>query len=458
MARTKQSSCKTAATTTGYSKAARKRLAGMKPPRPNKPLPHGGQSKAANAGPSRADTPRPGVEDVEVNEVTGRPIRKSAGRRDLALMGYLDSTAWVDSSSDGEDSVEGAGRGRSSKRRRSLSSVEIERQRRARGDLSPSPAALSDYAGTPGRTPSPPPGSRSTARAKSTRPVQPVQLTFAVPRGHHGPFVVHLDLPHVLSDEPEATTNAAPGKPSTNPPLDKAKKPQRNDSGRRLGFLNLPAELRNAIYRLVFTSKKTINFHMRENLCHSAALLSTCKQISREGSTVLYGENRFHFERVAWTRGQFYENVWREIGYKDMERFLVTIGPRNLSQITSLILILEDARPITSKELTHAERQYVRDPHLRHCLRLLGRYGNLKRLCLGVNGRQHFTRYHQQFVDVLVQINTLDELRFLGGVTDYKISADDKQWLKSEMEWGVGVVRGSGNGGGHGHGNASGGE
>lgn len=68
-------------------------------------------------------------------------------------------------------------------------------------------------------------------------------------------------------------------------------------------FLRLPAELRNAIYRLVFlspTDKKIegeFTFEDTIEVQRSAELtgqfLSTCRQVYLEGRTILYGENTF---------------------------------------------------------------------------------------------------------------------------------------------------------------------
>ena len=61
-----------------------------------------------------------------------------------------------------------------------------------------------------------------------------------------------------------------------------------------LGFNSLPPEIRNRIYRMLFVGNP-VELIFRANNSRSAALLATCKEIEREGSSILYGENVFCF-------------------------------------------------------------------------------------------------------------------------------------------------------------------
>ena len=96
-----------------------------------------------------------------------------------------------------------------------------------------------------------------------------------------------------------------------------------------VGFLDLPYELRSKVYEFAFKFDKPIEFESR-NFSRSANFLRTCKTVLKEGREVLYGENSFHFGRETATRGKFYEKIWKEIGYKDVRKFLETIGPINV--------------------------------------------------------------------------------------------------------------------------------
>jgi hypothetical protein len=66
----------------------------------------------------------------------------------------------------------------------------------------------------------------------------------------------------------------------------------------RLGFTELPAEIRIMIYKLAFISDKPISVSGQpggENTL-SGQLLRTCRMIREEGSPILYGENTFLME------------------------------------------------------------------------------------------------------------------------------------------------------------------
>ena len=81
------------------------------------------------------------------------------------------------------------------------------------------------------------------------------------------------------------------------------------------GFLKLPEELRNKVYRFAFVSSAPIVFYSRDNFMRSAQFLTTCRTVAVEGADILYGENSFHFSRTADKRGSYHDKVWKEIGY-----------------------------------------------------------------------------------------------------------------------------------------------
>lgn len=61
----------------------------------------------------------------------------------------------------------------------------------------------------------------------------------------------------------------------------------------RTGFLGLPGEIRNQIYRLVLTQEDAING--RRTKLPAVSLLRVCKKVSEEASSILYSENTYTF-------------------------------------------------------------------------------------------------------------------------------------------------------------------
>ena len=129
------------------------------------------------------------------------------------------------------------------------------------------------------------------------------------------------------------------------------------------GFLDLPVELRSQIYGKLFDrSNMTIDFtSSRPSIIHGN-FLATCKTVCDEGSRVLYGRNNFLFQRDGRTRGQFWEQEWKEIGFKDVRRFLSMIGKVNVSHLRTIKFSFSDALPSVTRYLLEAQRKFVNDP------------------------------------------------------------------------------------------------
>lgn len=103
-----------------------------------------------------------------------------------------------------------------------------------------------------------------------------VHLTVNIPPGHRGPITLNLD-PKTF-----AATPCVPSKPDKLTQTTLARLNARSVPKKKklAGFLDLPAELRNDIYRLAFvTERPTINFALPDNLSRTAALLRTCRQV-----------------------------------------------------------------------------------------------------------------------------------------------------------------------------------
>jgi len=102
---------------------------------------------------------------------------------------------------------------------------------------------------------------------------------------HHEKRYFSLDSPNTLSRIRE------------HPLFDPAKlftkkKPYTHDPTRK-GFLDLPGEIRNHIYRLALVQQEAING--RRTKVPTIAVLRVCKRIRDEASSILYSENTFTF-------------------------------------------------------------------------------------------------------------------------------------------------------------------
>ncbi|KAI1627058.1 hypothetical protein EDD37DRAFT_248009 [Exophiala viscosa] len=165
----------------------------------------------------------------------------------------------------------------------------------------------------------------------------------------------------------------------------------------KTGFLDLPYELRLRIYRLVFRGASAVDFCARRDFSKSAHFLRTSKQVHREGTRILYGENSFHFGRSHEKRGVYWQQAWKEIGYKDVRRFLETIGPVNIASLKYVSFMCEDGNkynfPLWSDV---AGRQYVEDASLQRVFRLIGENAMLTKLavCFGAKTNVKEGDYH----------------------------------------------------------------
>ncbi|KIW71518.1 hypothetical protein PV04_03675 [Phialophora macrospora] len=171
------------------------------------------------------------------------------------------------------------------------------------------------------------------------------------------------------------------------------------------GFCELPIELRLQVYGLLFKSDKAIEFGKRDTSL-SAHFLRTCKQVHNEGREILYGENSFHFTRDTRTRGTYHDKVWKEIGYKDVRRFLQDIGPVNISYLQHISFQLTDAPDNRTRSLPGqiTERRFVEDPQLHDVFRLIGANATLKTLALQFAGRGMVTQFDRRFLRALTEM------------------------------------------------------
>ena len=243
----------------------------------------------------------------------------------------------------------------------------------------------------------------------------PMALTIEVPPGHEGPLVVNIDINSLLAQaqsqirplpsyiSPRSQSCADSGYSSTSSVASEISKP--NTTSKR-SFLDLPAEIRNQIYRLAFVTEEKLDFAYPSNFSRSSSFLQTCRQVHEEGRSILYSENTFYFQRrkkeqsARWTTDVF------EIGYKDIRFFLRSIGLANVSLLRRVIIMFEDAQPSMNTHLKDAdERRFTNDDDLMDTLRVLGDHTMLKTLDLCFQGRRMFyNKDESRFIELLTRI------------------------------------------------------
>ena len=145
-------------------------------------------------------------------------------------------------------------------------------------------------------------------------------VNFTIPVGHVGPL--HL---MISPDDGTVSVEANDGAPLPKVPSPrrsrgksarKAAPAPSSTKTQRAGFLDLPAEIRNEIYRMILVAPTRLNFAAPVNFGRSAALLRTCRQVHGESRSILYSENVFFFNRRTSRYGSFWEDDWRELGFK----------------------------------------------------------------------------------------------------------------------------------------------
>lgn len=218
-----------------------------------------------------------------------------------------------------------------------------------------------------------------------------VSLTFHVPPGHQGPFVVNLQLPmseiyNNISNN-SLSYNGTATHTSSLVPRSLKRKPAT--------FLDLPAELRNDIYKraIVDPTNKDINFRFAQNFSHNSALLRTCKQVYEEARQFLYGEHEFCFVRCDEKRGDYWQPEWEEVGWKDVRRFLATIGPRNIAELRNIKFEFRDA---TGKEYRNGK--FASDEHLLEAFKMLAQHGALATVTLDIHGKAAISEDNDRFL------------------------------------------------------------
>lgn len=332
---------------------------------------------------------------VNYNARTGRPIRKSAGRKSL-VTSYLDPDEVISDLEDDDDIF--------------LDDVEDTVRVAPKRRRSPSPPMTphlryADDLTSLGSTPEPVPATTS---------IPPLSFTFNVPPGHTGPFVVNLDLNSLINSQTAFSSLSTSEQPRTRLSTDsgfsskasEAPEQSKPSIDGKVGFLSLPAELRNQVYRLTFVTKEKLNFGLPRNFSRSSAMLRTCRQVHEEARSILYSENVFLFQRRSERRHPTWTSDASEIGYKDVRFFLKEIGLTNLGLLRHLIIVFADAIPSLNPQFKGAdERRFTNDNDLLFLLRMIGDKCTLEKLDLSFQGKKIlFKRDEPRFFSYLTRI------------------------------------------------------
>ena len=356
------------------------------------------------------------IPDEKVNPKTGRPQRKSAGRKSLAE-GYVDPRIAIDSgniSSSDDDNVEGGRSKPWAPRRR---------------PKSPPPPPLSDSDDDDDEI-------GTDSKAKSCTEAGDFTITVNVAPGHSGPVVIKLPLESLRqSINPAEAITVSKKRPASATHEDNmsskvpSKRRKTQKPRQAVGFMSLAAEIRNMIYKLVLVTDTPIDLSRATNFRRSAALLRTCKAVYEEARQILYGWNSFRLERQFRSRARYYQSEWVEVGWKDVRRWLRAIGPVNISYLEHILIKFDDAMPSSNPHLTTPEdRRYVHDEHLFECLRLLLSATKLKALVLSFHGRKQLLRTDHRFLEHLTRLRA-DDVKMMSHPT---WQPKDRSWVGYE--------------------------
>ena len=99
------------------------------------------------------------------------------------------------------------------------------------------------------------------------------------------------------------------------------------------------------IYALVFKKDAPVDFRNRSGFAHSAAFLRVNKVVYNEARVFLYSEHRFLFGYNYTKSGNYWDHVWKELGWSHVRRFLTDIGPENTGLLQDVGLSFYDASP-----------------------------------------------------------------------------------------------------------------
>lgn len=345
---------------------------------------------------------------------SGRPVRSTRGKRSSLAAGFIDSsTLKIASDSEGDDFDEDL---RLSKKPRLGASPAIKTEQDYEASRTPFFASPSSRDSDVSLSPSPEP---DPSELKYYPRTHSAVLKFNKILGH--PPIDTDDLNEAVKD---LTDNLGIKRLDSSSPVAQSKTVtlrlprgtiDKNASfnPNKVGFMDLPGELRNQVYVLAFKKKAQIEFKSRTGFSHSAAFLRVNKAVYNEARNILYGENRFVFEQSTSKVGNYFDNDWKEVNYGHVRKFLTDIGPVNTSLITNIGFTFEDATPSGHPDKDIDERRFERNKDLYWILKYLGRHGKIEKLKLGFCGRRtfHLHKGEAAFLHALKTVKT-DQLTF----------------------------------------------
>ena len=157
------------------------------------------------------------------------------------------------------------------------------------------------------------------------------------------------------------------------------------------GFMDLPIELREKVYRDVFTTQvqTRITGRAQHTYPHSSALLRVNKATYHEGRKYLYSENRFLIVPSPLITVKPYDQGWRELSYSHARQFLEDIGPENTGMLKDIGISFEDRSPSGNPGLSLDELRFESNKDVIWILEHLAKYGlRIEKLKLGFIGRR----------------------------------------------------------------------
>ncbi|KAL6714692.1 hypothetical protein ACLMJK_008117 [Lecanora helva] len=210
-----------------------------------------------------------------------------------------------------------------------------------------------------------------------------------------------------------------------------------NDSSldpKKIGFMDLPLEIRQQIYLDALKITGNIDFFDGTGFPHSSGFLRVNKAVCREARIVLYGENRFLFDINYSKVGEYWEEDWKEAGYRFVRKFLIDIGPINTSLIKNLGICFRDSSRSGEPRLDVEQRRFERNSDLLWILEHLRRHGRIQKLKLQFSGNRVFKSRDSEevFLDALATIKT-DHLAFGHAHTEGVESAANLNSLRHRL-------------------------
>lgn len=210
---------------------------------------------------------------------------------------------------------------------------------------------------------------------KTFRPARPSSNDIVLPT-YHVYRPTHLQ--NTTAGSPETAVATQPTKPPSNMLLRSGvRRP------RVFRFLDLPPELRNAVYWKaldpynMLVCVPTVLLRANSQFKNAMSLLRTCHQIRNEASTYFYSSTVFH----VWTRYPFYRNIDPIITSKIRELHLLTFSNsrginglprilywdlRRMQELRNLTITCRDTDLIKHGELIQASLRSLKETYCRN--------------------------------------------------------------------------------------------